>query len=225
MALQALISSWLPFGPAWHCNPVLANIFMANRTRWEIFKFEFSRFGRFASLPRQMRNIKLRCYTLRWDGWGGVVTGRRCRICWMPYSESSYPVISDSRTNEGVCAAIQKIITRGTHHLSTLLWSPLLLLTQDWPGQLSFVDFPRIVWRWCLLLAGRSLTKIESVACQIWTSLGQLTIFPATHLLSWSEGGHQDLLRAWPATSQAARPVNGTFPSFYGRSIPRSWSK
>ena len=86
-------------------------------------------------------------------------------------------------------------------------------------------DFPRIVWRWCLLLAGRSLTKIESVACQIWTSLGQLTIFPATHLLSWSEGGHQDLLRAWPATSQAARPVNGTFPSFYGRSIPRSWSK
>ena len=45
-------------------------------------------------------------------GWGGMATGKRCRICWMPYSESSYPVISDSRTNEGVCAAIQKIITR-----------------------------------------------------------------------------------------------------------------
>ena len=51
-------------------------------------------------------------------GWvvgGELVTGRRCRICWMPYSDVSYPVISDSRTNEGVCAAIQKIITRSAH--------------------------------------------------------------------------------------------------------------
>ena len=173
--------------------------------------------------------VKLCCYTFRWDGlkeerrrggnrqtvqnmldaiFGVQLSGHlrfshewRCVRC---YSEDHY--------------------TRHTPPLQ-MLWSTLLLLTQDWPGQLSFVDFPRIVWRWCLLLAGRSLTKIESVACQIWTSLGQLTIFPATHLLSWSEGGHQDLLRAWPATSQAARPVNGTFPSFYGRSIPRSWSK
>ena len=103
-------------------------------------------------------------------------------------------------------------------------------------GPVSFplsISPKNIVTMICLLLAVRSLTKIESVSCQIWASLGQLTIFPTTNLpaFSWS-GAVGSAIRTFygsdqqhPATSQAARPVNGTFPSFYGRSIPRSWSK
>ena len=65
---------------------------------------------------------------------------------------------------------------------------------------------------------GRFLTKIESVACQIWLSLGQLTIFPC--FTCWVD--QEQAIRTFYGSDQppAARPVNGTFPSFYGRSIP-----
>ena len=68
------------------------------------------------------------------------------------------------------------------------------------------------------LLVGRFLTKIESVACQIWLSLGQLTIFPC--FTCWVD--QEQAIRTFYGSDQppAARPVNGTFPSFYGRSIP-----
>ena len=148
----------------------------------------------------------------------------------MPYSESSYPVIWDSRTNEGVRAAIQKIITRSTDLLSTC-FDPLLLLTWEYIEincTLSWMsDFPRILWWWCLLLVWQVSNQDWKCRLPNMGEFGAADHFPRLHLLSWSGAGHQDLLRVWPATTsqQAGRPVNGTFPSFYGRSIPWSWSK
>ena len=102
--------------------------------------------------------------------------------------------------------------TQHTPPLHLLLWSFACSHSRVYRDHIWYCDDD--VW----LLVGRFLTKIESVACQIWPSLGQLTIFPC--FTCWVD--QEQAIRTFYGSDQppAARPVNGTFPSFYGRSIP-----